>query len=532
MFAQTVCNHRALCFMLVIVLFFSAGLFVSSQDSPPKTPSAAIHAFENIMQQPHYKNAHWGILVVDCATGQPLFEVNADRLFLPASTTKLYSTAAFLDTFGADFRYRTPVVHRGEIKDGELNGDLVLVASGDPTMGGRTDDHDKIQFSNIDHTYANGSLDSEPTKANPLAGLQSLAKQVAAKGIKSIKGQIIIDDRLFDSAEGTGSGPKHLTPIMINDNVIDIMIKPDKEVGQAASVETRPRTAAYLVDAQIETVEAGKPLQVRSSSPMPGRLVVRGQIPKGHKPVLRVHEVDDPATFARALFIDELKRAGVRLQASHFERNSTASLPSREQVVQWPPLAEFTSPPASEEIKLVLKVSHNLHASTLPLMLAVKHNERTLEKGLRREGQALRKLGVDIDSIALGSGAGGARTDLTSPRVTVQLLLAMRKHATFDVYKPAMPILGVDGTLYNVLEPDSPAKGQFHAKTGTYYLENELTGRYILTSKALAGYGTTQSGRQVAFALFVNYTHLMAPSGSLREGKTLAKFCEAIYKHF
>src|SRR5437879_2261516 len=94
---------------------------------------------ESVINRPDYKQAHWGMLIVDAETGKTVYEHNADRLFLPASTTKLYSCATALDALGPDHRFETPVYRRGEVKDGRLRGDLILVASGDLTLGGRTD---------------------------------------------------------------------------------------------------------------------------------------------------------------------------------------------------------------------------------------------------------------------------------------------------------------------------------------------------------------------------------------------------------
>src|SRR5262244_2049130 len=122
-----------------------------------------LYAEENLAQRieavtngPDYKQARWGILVVDAQTGKTVYEQNADKLVLPASTTKLYSCAAALDALGTDYRFETPVYRRGEVKDGKLTGDLVLVASGDLTLGGRTDPSGKMAYTNHDHIYANG----------------------------------------------------------------------------------------------------------------------------------------------------------------------------------------------------------------------------------------------------------------------------------------------------------------------------------------------------------------------------------------
>ena len=93
-------------------------------------------AIQQIVHQPHFKQAHWGAFFVDRKNGQPVYEYNVHKLFAPASTTKLFSTACALDALGADHRFQTPVVRHGEINDqGELKGDLILIASGDLSFG-------------------------------------------------------------------------------------------------------------------------------------------------------------------------------------------------------------------------------------------------------------------------------------------------------------------------------------------------------------------------------------------------------------
>ena len=90
---------------------------------------------EEFLAQPHFKTAHVGLLFVDLETGEVILERSSEKLFAPASTTKLFSTAAALDALGADYRFQTPIHRRGNVNDaGELDGDLILVASGDLTL--------------------------------------------------------------------------------------------------------------------------------------------------------------------------------------------------------------------------------------------------------------------------------------------------------------------------------------------------------------------------------------------------------------
>ena len=97
-----------------------------------------------------------------------------------------------------------------------------------------------------------------------------------------------------------------------------------------------------------------------------------------------------------------------------------------------------------------------------------------------------------------------------------------------------MPVLGRDGTLARAVRPDSPARGHARAKTGTYCVENGLTGEVVLTSKALAGYLETASGRPLVFAFFVNDVPLHASGDGVTEataaaGRLLGRLCEIFH---
>jgi D-alanyl-D-alanine carboxypeptidase/D-alanyl-D-alanine-endopeptidase (penicillin-binding protein 4) len=209
---------------VVLVLFLLCGLLAPAARGAD--PLAA--KVEAVIDGPDYKEARWGILIVDAKTGKIVYERDADRLFMPASVTKLYSCAAALAAFGPDHKFETPVYWRGALVDGRLRGDLILVAKGDLTLGGRTTAGGKMAFKDHDHIYANfpSGNESEVTDTDPLAGLTDLARQVKEAGIKRIDGEVLIDDRLFAKARGSGSGPDILTPIVINDNVIDALITP------------------------------------------------------------------------------------------------------------------------------------------------------------------------------------------------------------------------------------------------------------------------------------------------------------------
>ncbi len=473
---------------------------------------------EAVIKAPEYQSARWGILVVDAETNKVVYEQNADKLFSPASVTKLYSCGAALAALGKDYKFDTPVYRRGEFSGGVLKGDLILVASGDFALGGRTMADGRMAFKDHDHIYA-GFLDTntELTDTDPLAGIKALAHQVKEAGVKEIKGDVLIDDRLFEHARGSGSGPDIVTPIMVNDNIIDVTVKPGAEAGEPAQVEFRPKTDYIQIDAKVATVSSGKP-RITTERVGPQRYVVRGTIAVASKPVVRICPVDEPNGFAQALFIEALRKEGITVDASIL-KPPTAELPEKESYAKLMRVALLTSPPLSEALKVTLKVSHNLYASCLPMLLAVKSGKRTLTDGLSLQGKALKDLGVDIKTVSFQSGAGGGNGDRATPRTTVQLLQKFAARADAAEFRAMLPILGDDGTLVDVVPKDSPARGKVVGKTGTYTDADLLNGRVLLRSKALAGYMTSASGRPLIYAMFVNDV-LLAPGGdATREGK-------------
>lgn len=475
-----------------------------------------------VIRAPVYRDARWGILVVDAASGETVYVRNADRSFTPASTHKLYTCAAALAAFGPDHKFQTPVYRTGPVEDGRLHGSLVLVASGDPTLGGRTDAHGKMAYTDDDHTYANSiHARSSLTATDPLAGLNDLARQVAATGIREVAGDVLIDDRLFDRERGSGTGNGLLTPIVVNDNVIDIELRPGNRPGAAARHRVVPETAYAHGEVSVVTVPEGQPTTVEIYFHSPRRYEVRGQIALGSRPLLRIFPIEEPAAFARTLFLEALRREGVRVAAGR----TLGRLPERYDARQR--VALHTSPPLSELVEVTLKVSSNLYANLLPMHLAAKAGHRTLADGLREQKKVLAGLGVNPGEVSFGSGAGSTMTDQTTPRAMVQLLRILSKRPDWGSFRDALPILGVDGTLAEV-RGGGPARGKVQAKTGTV-LRREGD-RQMLRSKALAGTMTTARGRRLLFAMFVNDVELARGASASREGEVLAALCEILYR--
>ena len=474
----------------------------AAQSTPAAASEDLAAAIGTILADPRYRPSRLGLHVADRQTGETLLDIRGDEWFLAASTTKLFSGAAALDALGPDYRFETPVYRTGPIAaGGTLDGDLILVASGDPTMGGRDTPDGQIAFTPIDHINATAFPELVTlTPQDPLAGLDDLAGQVAAAGIRQISGEVIVDDRLFPTM------PKDsyvLSPIWINDNLIDLTLTPGQE-GDPAALEWRPMTAAYQVEADVRTVAAGEPANVSVTSPGPGQIAVSGQIPAGKNPVVPTYQVEDPAAFARTLLIEALARAGVTVAASPTGANPVERLPAWGSYAEADRVALHRSLPFAENLKLIFKTSHNQHADLLIFLLALHNGKTTYDEGMQAVRSVVEQAGIDPAAVSLADGRGNEFTDLFSPRTVVHLLAFMASRPDFPAFFAALPVLGVDGTETATVAPTSPVAGNAAAKSGTTVAGDLMNQRAVVMTRALAGYLTGKSGREVIFGLYLN----------------------------
>src|SRR5215217_9739687 len=387
---------------------------------------------EKIMNSSLYRYGEWGLLEVDPSDGHTVQALGpTDRMYIPGSATKLFSQSVALDHLGFGHRFKTPVYAQGEVNNGTLNGNLVLVASGDLTIGGRTTPQGTVAYTPIDHTYADSVPGATLTPENPLAGLDEIAKQVRKSGIKRVDGDVVIDDRLFDPAPKSSVNdltfdPPNLVPwprpITINDNVIDVEVAPGK-VGEAPKVvKWRPQVAPYHLEMRAKTVPAGKPTTLSVSPQTDGPVVVSGNIAADAGKQLRVAAVDAPASFARTALIEALGRAGVSVSASPIGSNPSSKLPKKGSYKAEDQVAAYESPPFSQYAKLILKVSHNYGANLNVCLMAVNVGSTDCNDAFPVMKSFFEKAGVDVDQVALADGRGGNPTDRFTPKAGTDLL--------------------------------------------------------------------------------------------------------------
>jgi D-alanyl-D-alanine carboxypeptidase len=472
-----------------------------------------------IFNEPRYKNALWGLRVVDLESGRELIDVQPRHQFLIGSVRKLFSVGELLSEVGPRHRYDTPVYRVGNIdKDGVLHGNLVLVASGDLTMGGRNNPDGTIAISDFDHNESDSLGNSMLTAPNPLAGYISLARQVSASGIKKVTGDVIIDDRLFKPFNFRGEFD--VRPIFVNDDVVDLKIYPTHP-GAPASVQYRPHSEALEVDNDLITSESGSTYSLKLNPQLPGCIgrlectaEVAGKLPidfvpplTNKFPLIQTFRIVQPSNYARTVFIEKLKAAGVQVEAPLVAENSTRLLPDKDDYSRQARVAELRGRPYADDAKFILKVSYNIGADTSLMLLGLTKGVDTMPAALQAEKHNLAsKFGIGDSEYFFVDGSGGGLSTASNLAVT-HLLKGMYSRSVFPQFFDALPILGVDGSLATFTDFESDrtlkgAKGRVHAKPGTYLAGSESD--LVVKGQDFAGYIDAKSGRRLIYQLVVN----------------------------
>jgi D-alanyl-D-alanine carboxypeptidase/D-alanyl-D-alanine-endopeptidase (penicillin-binding protein 4) len=479
-----------------------------SPTATPVPPSVA-GTIARVEAKARYLHSTWGLLVADANTGEVLVSQNPEKLFTPGSTLKTYAAAAVLHDYGAGHRFRTPVFRTGSVRRGVLRGNLVLVGSGEFSFGLR-DRSSRTQAYNsapqLDHSDADGT--PGPTlvaHSNPLAGVEQLARQVRAAGIRGVDGNVVIDDRLFTTYSGWPDGV--VSSVAINENFLDIIARPTRR-GRAARISYRPRTAAWQVRSTVKTAARGSAPSWQATQTGPREVTVSGTVPAGGGPVLQVFAIPNPTAFARTAFIEALRRAGVSVAARSIGPNPRNLLPRSGSYPSSRRVALRVSAPLSEIVKVILKVSANRGADLLVCLAAVKHGQRDCPDGLPFLQSNAARLGSPPDVTFAFDGAGSDDRDRINPIAITTFLRRVLHQPYGSALRAALPVVGVNGTLAT-LGRATPSVGRIQAKPGNRVAFASPT-LGIAGASNLVGYIKTKSGRTLGFANLIGNIPLTA----------------------
>ncbi|MEO6830381.1 MAG: D-alanyl-D-alanine carboxypeptidase/D-alanyl-D-alanine-endopeptidase [Acidobacteriaceae bacterium] len=521
--------------LLSVCLLLSAGAACAQEASvpPPRTFSQAV---QQVVSRPLYKHAIFGIEVYSLDSGKILFSLNGETLFTPASTTKLLTEGTALHYLGADYLFHTFIYRTGKIdRSGTLKGDLVLVASGDPNLSNRVQPDGTLAFMNHDHSY--GGQQARLVPGDPLQVLRRFAGQIAAAGVKRVQGNVWVDTSMFpEGARESGTGTV-VSPIAVNDNLIDVAVSPGATVGSAADLKFSLHVPYIHFDNKIVTGTAGSRLSVSNETTVAPdgtkTVTYKGSIPLGASADFHNYAVSSPSRFTEALLKEALADDGITVEGKGDSKKPDFNKIKHFYNAKYQ-VAEHASPPLSQEVKVTLKVSQNLHANMMPFVLGAvvgKATQKIDQKGLALERSFLEKGGLDLDGASQSDGAGVVRAAFFTPDFMVHYLAYMTRQPDFPTFKHALPILGRDGTLSRT-QVHSAAAGHVFAKTGGYSNFDMLNMRNMLLGKGLAGYTTTPAGEHLTFAIYVNHVALpdVPDAAQTIVGEALGEIAAAAYE--
>ncbi len=517
--------RRQLVFVTALILLLLAASAAQKKKAAPakaakpESPALAT-AIDKLLDDGGAARAHWGVLVVDLQDGHVVYARNEHRLFAPASNTKLFTTAAALEKLGPKFQERTTVEAAGPPNaNGQIDGDLVLVGRGDPNLSPRV-----FPF----------QTRSEFSGAATVA-LDRLADQLAASGIHAVNGDVIGDDTYFvyerygegwtvdDTLWSYGAPVSALT---INDNNLALTLEAGENPGDAAIAHLDPFDSYFTIENRVRSVAApaGRRVFVNRE---PGSRVfeVWGQI-NVRGTIQETLAMDDPADLAARYLRDALIARGITVKggakARHRRAVDAASAASAPATSAESPfvLATLESRPLADDLKVINKVSQNLHAEmTLRLLGRERSTPDSSEipgsvaAGLAAEKDFLRKAGLNTEEFAFFDGCGLSRAGLVAPAATVRLLTYMDHSPNRETWLDTLPEAAVDGSLNSRLKGSCTAS-KIRAKTGTI--------RHV---SALSGYMDASHGHRLVFSIMVNNHNMQTPGATSVMDKVLEEIC-------
>ncbi len=428
----------------------------------------------------------WGVKVQYANTGEVVYERNSSKMFMPASNTKMYTTAAALCLLGPQYRYETDFVTNGSINNGVLNGDLIIKGSGDPTWFKRSydDNFDSVMVRFVD--------------------------SIKVQGITEIKGDIIGDDNVFDDVL-LGAGwmwddehdyaSAQLSGLSFNENYIDYKLIPS-DVGKPVIVEPLLKTSYINLHNNLTTVD-GKPEKKwrRGRDRETNNVWLEGDydINNGEKETdITIH---NPTLFTVHVLKEYLIDSGINVNGNPIDGDDLSDSINYEQTEK---LFTYISHPMSVIISQVNQPSQNFIAETLQKTLGKEFGEEGSSKeGLKVQMGLYDSLGMDTENLYLRDGSGLSRYNLISPNNSVSLLQTMWDHEYRSYYIESFPLAGVVGTI-DARMIGTIAEGNVRAKTGT-----------MTNVSSLSGYTWTQSGVPIIFSVMVN--NYIIPTSKVRK---------------
>lgn len=454
----------------------------------------------NLLQDADLKNASISFVAVDLSTKQVVAELNPIQSVVPASVTKLITTATALELLGANFQFTTSLYYNGTIDSitKTLNGNIIIKGGGDPALGSNRYEKHYGSF------------------------MSDWANAIKALGIDSINGKIIGDASYFneqmipstwiwgDVGNYYGAGPSGLS---IYENTCTIDFVSGSNSGDSTYISC---VKPFIPDLEIENLVKSKNTNKDESyffgGPYQNNKMVKGGIPLNRKDFSVKSSLPDPAFLASYELTMELTKNGVGVA----QQNSTARMEKITENIKLATLiTELKSPRLIDLIKLTNFYSINLYAEHFMNQIGVtKYGSGDTESSTQATQEFWKQKGIDVSGMYLNDGSGLSRFNSYSAKHLVDVLTYMKTSKNFEQFYSSLPVLGKSGTVRS-LGVNSAAEGNIRAKSG-----------YMTRVRSYAGYCTTKSNKELAFAIMVNNFNCSPTEMKKKMEKIMIKLAE------
>jgi D-alanyl-D-alanine carboxypeptidase/D-alanyl-D-alanine-endopeptidase (penicillin-binding protein 4) len=430
---------------------------------------------DDIFNDPNFSGAQWGVVIRSLETGEYLYKRNEDKLLMPASNIKLFTTSAALSLLGPHYKYKTNFYVNGSVDADILKGDLIVQGTGDPTFSGK---------------FSNGDIWS---------GFNKIADTLLSLGIEEISGNIIGDDNYFDDKDlGEGWEWDYATnwysapsgALCFNDNCIAIEVKPGS-LNKPAWIKADPDIRYATIINKIVTVDKEQNTEIEVVR-MPGTniITVYGKISEKSEPKYLFSTIKNPTQFTMVAFKQALEKKGIRIKgyAADIDDENFSADYSKLKCI-------YTnySLPLGEIIKIINKESNNFYAEQLLKTIGWEiENYGSAENGVKAVKKFLQETGVSPENIVMVDGSGLSRLNLVSCKQLSNFLAYMYRSDMYGAFRESLPVAGVDGTLEKRMIK-TRAVNNVRAKTG-----------YIPGVRSMSGFVNTADGEPVVFSIIVN----------------------------
>lgn len=447
-----------------VTLFFN-NIAIAQESSENKSICEAnlSREIDTIINSSNNQKYNWGIKVESLNSDQILYQLNANKYFIPASNIKLLSTAAALLKFGDDYRIKTPVYMEGDIP---YLKSLRIVGKGDPTLTNKD--------------------------------LIMLAERLKKMGVTQIENLIVEDGYLpppiiNHTWEWTDLYYYYAVPansLILNENTFILTLLP-QEIGESVKIEIKDSVAKrqWLINNKTVTSEAGEnyniSLNMMFQNPV---LEFEGSLPIDSKPDIWAFSIINPNEYFLESLRQKISEKGILIINSKIETLSNQNLLLNQQNKEQE-LLSFESPSLAELIKTTNQDSNNLFAEVLLKTLIAGEKDKDLFTELKN---ILTQLGVDENGYYIKDGAGLSHHNLATPQTFVQLLKLIKKTKYGEIYRESLAVAGVNGTLKNRFK-NTTVEGNLQGKTGT-----------ISRVSALSGYLEIPDYQPLVFSIIVN----------------------------